>query len=100
MLILRGLLPYPGPGLMRRLTGLFVCEETLNRMAVLGQTGPGGQKVTITDRLVVLFVRMTVVYLSAPGEPALWESVLMVVIPESVNRLAAGPGGWKVTITN
>ena len=49
MLILRGLLPYPGPGLMRRLAGLFVCQETVNRLAVLGQTGPGGRKVTITD---------------------------------------------------
>ena len=52
--------------------------------------------------------------ISAPGEPAMWESVIsvvsmnrltmMVVIPELVNRLAvfvhAGPGGWKVTITN
>ena len=59
--ILGRLLRCPEPGPVNRSTGLFVLPEPVTRLAVLVTAGPGGRKVTISDRLVVLFVRMTVV---------------------------------------
>ena len=77
-----GMLLYPGPGPMSRLTEfhsvalvalpwtgssepingiLLVILEPVKRLAVLVHHGPGGRKVTVPDRLVVLFVQMTIV---------------------------------------
>ena len=61
VMVLEGLLPCPGPGLINRSMGLFVLPDQVSRLVVLVLAGPGVRIVMITNRLTVFLVRLTVV---------------------------------------